>query len=316
MRTFLRAQAQHFTDALTVYSAGPGGLIRTLADGFTRDTGLPVNIYQATTGKVLARLEAESASPQADLFISASWDTARALQSRGWLAPMLAPAAAALPAQFRSDTCAAQGISALGIIWHEDCPAPAPFDWQDLADPIYQDRIVTPDPALSGAAVDLLLGLQHALGDRAWALFDALRSNRMTVAGANAQALAAVLRRERGLVFGAVDYMAHDSINQGAPVRFIMPASGTVIAPRPMMVLNSSLRQEQAFAFVDHVLSEAGQTAVAEAGLIPARFGIATPHGRSLRDVTLLQLAQAHESTRLAVRSRFADLFSVAGQAG
>ncbi|MCH8542019.1 MAG: extracellular solute-binding protein [Alcanivorax sp.] len=311
MRTFLRAQTEHFTDdALTVYSAGPGGLIRALADAYTRDTGLPVNVFQATTGKVLARLEAESASPAADLFISASWDTGRALQARGWLAPMTAPRAMALPAQFRTATCAAQGISALGIIWHRDCPAPAPRDWTDLADPVYADLITTPDPALSGAAVDLLLGLQHTLGDRAWVLFDALRRNRMAVTGANAQALASVLRGERGLVFGAVDYMAHDSISQGAPVRFIMPDSGTVIAPRAMMVLNSSQRKAQAFAFVDHVLSDAGQAAVTDAGLIPARLDVATARGRSLRDVTLLQLAQAHESARLAARTRFADLFA------
>ena len=311
MRTFLRAQTSEFIDdALTVYSAGPGGLIRALADAYTRDTGQPVNIFQATTGKVLARLEAESASPEADLFISASWDTARVLQARGWLAPMTAPGAMALPAQFRTGVCAAQGISALGIIWHKDCPAPAPCDWEDLASPVYADLITTPDPNLSGAAVDLLLGLQHALGDRAWVFFDALRRNRMAVAGANAQALATVLRGERGLVFGAVDYMAHDSISQGAPIRFIMPVSGTVIAPRPMMVMSSSQRKSQAFAFVDHVLSDIGQRAVANAGLIPARLDVAASRGRSLRDVTLLQLAQTHESARHAARTRFAGLFA------
>jgi ABC-type Fe3+ transport system substrate-binding protein len=34
---------------------------------------MKVTVFQATTGKVMARLEAEQANPQADVLISASW---------------------------------------------------------------------------------------------------------------------------------------------------------------------------------------------------------------------------------------------------
>lgn len=37
---------------------------------------MKVTVFRATTGKVMARLEAEQANPQADVLISASWDTA------------------------------------------------------------------------------------------------------------------------------------------------------------------------------------------------------------------------------------------------
>lgn len=62
--------------ALTVYTAGPGSLAKSLASGFEQQTGVKVTVFQATTGKVMARLEAEQANPQADVLISASWDTA------------------------------------------------------------------------------------------------------------------------------------------------------------------------------------------------------------------------------------------------
>ncbi len=39
----------------------------------------------------MARLEAEQANPQADVLISASWDTAEDLHQRGWLLPLRAP---------------------------------------------------------------------------------------------------------------------------------------------------------------------------------------------------------------------------------
>nr|MBA2817415.1 ABC transporter substrate-binding protein [Candidatus Pantoea persica] len=65
--------------ALTVYTAGPGLLAKGLASSFEKQTGIKVNVFQATTGKVMARLEAE----QADVLISASRDTTEALQQRG-----------------------------------------------------------------------------------------------------------------------------------------------------------------------------------------------------------------------------------------
>ena len=45
--------------ALTVYTAGPGSLAKSLASGFEQQTGVKVTVFQATTGKVMARLEAE-----------------------------------------------------------------------------------------------------------------------------------------------------------------------------------------------------------------------------------------------------------------
>ena len=40
--------------ALTVYTAGPGSLAKSLASGYEKKTGVKVNIFQATTGKVIS----------------------------------------------------------------------------------------------------------------------------------------------------------------------------------------------------------------------------------------------------------------------
>ena len=110
--------------ALTVYTAGPGSLAKSLASGFEKKTGVKVDIFQATTGKVMARLEAEQANPQADILISASWDTAEDLHNRGWLLPYQSANAAKVPADLKSDDYVAQGISALGIVWNTPKAAP------------------------------------------------------------------------------------------------------------------------------------------------------------------------------------------------
>lgn len=294
--------------ALTLYTAGPGSLAKKLAAGFEKQSGVKVDIFQATTGKVMARLEAEQANPRADVLISASWDTATDLQRRGWLLEYQSPNAAQVPAQFKTASYVAQGISALGIVWNINSGTPEPKDWNVLAQPAFRDKVTTPDPALSGASLDLLLGLQQAQGEQAWRLFDNLKANGAIVAGPNAQALTPVLQGAKAAVFGAVDYVAYSSQAAGETIKVIFPSSGTVIAPRPMMILKSSRHADEARAFVDYVLSPEGQQAVADAWLMPARQDIDAKRPL-FKTLKLLPQAETPPASRAATLDRFAKLF-------
>lgn len=259
---------------LTVYTAGPNGLIKNLVAGFEQKTGLKVDVFQATTGKIMARVEAEASNPRVDVLISASVDTAKDLDKRGWLLPYTSPNAKHVPAAFKSPTYVAQGISALGIVWNTESGKPEPRDWSDLARPEYRDAVTMPDPALSGATLDLVLGIQGADYNKAWQQFRSLQANGMIVAGPNAQALTPVLQGAKAAVFGGVDYNAYADIAKGEKIKVIFPASGTAIAPRPMMIMKSSKHAEAAKKFIDYALSEAGQKAVADVWLMPARSDI------------------------------------------
>jgi iron(III) transport system substrate-binding protein len=295
-------------EALTVYTAGPGSLAKSLAAGFEKQTGVKVNIFQATTGKVMARLEAEQANPQADVLISASWDTAEDLQQRGWLLPYQSPNAANVPAAFKTDAYVAQGISALGIVWNTNSHTPEPKTWQDLTGPAFKDQVTTPDPALSGASLDLLIGLQNGEGEKAWQLFDQLKANGMVISGPNAQAVTPVLQGAKAAVFGAVDYVTYNNIAQGEAVKVIFPENGTVVAPRPMMILKTSQHAADAKAFIDYVLSDEGQQQVAKAWLMPARTDIKAQRPL-ITEIKLLPMNQDGGGDRAAVLKRFATLF-------
>jgi iron(III) transport system substrate-binding protein len=50
--------------SVTLYTAGPDGLARGIAKSFTEKSGIKVDLYQATSGDVLARLEAEKGKPR------------------------------------------------------------------------------------------------------------------------------------------------------------------------------------------------------------------------------------------------------------
>ncbi|WP_439530828.1 ABC transporter substrate-binding protein [Pannonibacter sp.] len=256
---------------ITVYTAGPEKLIADLAAGFTAETGTKVEYFQATTGKVMARIEAEAANPVVDVLISASWDTATDFAERGWLVPYTSANAAMVPDFLKTDTAVAQGVAALAIAWNPKSGTPRPTEWADLAKPEFKDLVNLPDPAQSGSAFELVAALTPG-GDMA--LFDSLAANGAIVAGANADALNPVLQGAKAAVFGAVDYISLNGKAKGESIEVIFPESGTVIAPRPVMILNWSKNLDEAKAFVDYILSDAGQTVVAKQNLMPSRTDV------------------------------------------
>lgn len=294
--------------ALTVYSAGPGALIENLAADFTDQTGIEVNVFQSTTGQVMARLESEQANPLADVVVSASWDSAESLHADGLLHEYRSPNAETVPDFLKSDHYVAQGVSALALVWNRDSSVPQPADWSDLTDAAYRDQVTMPDPAQSGAAFELITGLLTALGEEAtWSLMDALADNEMIVPGPNARALNPVLQGAKSVVFGAVDYISLGQQAEGEAIEVIFPESGTVIAPRPMMILASTAMPDEAERFVDFVLSEQGQARVAERYLMPARTDIEALRP-TLEELTLIEVDnEAMNAQRDAILTRFRE---------
>lgn len=292
---------------VTVYTAGPAALIEKLAAGFTEETGIKVEFFQATTGQVMARIEAEAANPAVDVLISASWDTATDFAARDWLLAYTSPNAANVPDFLKTDTAVAQGVSALAIAWNPNSGTPKPAEWADLAKPEYQDLVNLPDPAQSGATFELVAALEAQGG---WKLFEELAANGAIVAGANAEALNPVLQGAKAAVFGAVDYISFNGQQKGESIEVIFPASGTVIAPRPAMILNWSKNQDEAKQFIDYMLSDAGQAIVAAQNLMPSRTDI--PANRPLiEDLTILSIdTEAVYAGREGTLATFASTFA------
>ena len=274
---------------VTVYAPSPAGLADKIAAAFTDKTGVAVEMFQGTTGEILARLEAEAANPVADVVILASWSDGLSLKEGGSLLSYLPVNGDRMnPGMVDADnTLFGYSASAMGVIYNTTIFPTLDADWAQLADAQYKDDIVIPDPEKSGSCKDFLAGFVTAIPEGK-EIIQRWIANGLTVPGANKAALEAVTTGEKGILISGVDYNAYASMAKGEPLNIYYPAGGTVVNPRPAMILKTAPNQANAQLFMDFLLSDEAQQLVAEAYLLPGVQGVAAFERASLQDIPQL----------------------------
>lgn len=278
---------------LVVYSAGPEGLANKIIEGYEAKTGVKVEMFQGTTGKILARMEAEKSNPVVDVVILASLPSAQGLKEDGLTLPY--PEAVNAD-KLNPDWSDAEGnyfstsASALGIAYNKKLVTTPPTSWEDLSKPEFKDQVNIPDPSLSGSALDFMTGYLSAKGDGGWSLFESYKSNGVAMAGANQEALDPVITGAKGVVAAAVDYMTYKAKAKGEPVDIVYPKEGTVISPRPAAIMKSTQHEANAKAFIDYLLSDEAQKLVSDAALLPGRTDIQAENRANLDEIPQLKV--------------------------
>ncbi|MCD8371938.1 MAG: extracellular solute-binding protein [Clostridia bacterium] len=263
---------------ITVYMPSPAGLASKLCAGFEELTGVTVNLWTGTTGEITAKLTAEESNPQADVVILASWSDGLSLKSEGKLMSYQSPYA-----EYMHDGCVDDGYtlygtsaSAVGVIYNTNIYSAEEIeslDWSDYADSKFKDDISIPDPTKSGACKDFISGFVTAI-DTDYSIIDSWAANGLTNGGGNSPALESVKSGEKGILIAGVDYNAYSAIASGEDIAIYYPESGTVINPRPAMIMNTAPHVDNAKAFMDYLMSDDAQQLVADAYLIPGRADV------------------------------------------
>lgn len=268
------------TGSLTLYAANPQGLNTALTEEFTALTGVAVEVYGDTTGKITAKLDAEWENPQADVVYIASWSPAAKYADQGRLMDYQPFGIDSVPANWVGDGFTGRDGSALALVVNTNTAAEIPADWSDLAKPAFTDQIIMPDPRESGTARDLIAAMISAWGqDETWALFDSLFDNGLVVQGANGPALDDVVAGSHAVVVGGVDYSAYSAMQKGEAIQVVLPKSGTTVSPRPFFILKDAQNPEAAKALVDFFLSRQGQAISAEFNMLPAQPSVPVREG-------------------------------------
>ncbi|MDD3193343.1 MAG: extracellular solute-binding protein [Oscillospiraceae bacterium] len=269
---------------VTVYMPSPAGLADQIAAGFKAATGVEVEVFQGTTGEILARLEAEQANPVADVVILASWSDGLSMKNDGKIMSYTpANADKVVDGWIDSDSMLfGYSASAVGVIYNTTVIPELSADWSELGGEAYKGQLAIPDPEKSGACKDFVAGYVNANG---WTDFEAMAANGMTVPGANKAALEAVTTGEVGILVAGVDYNAYSSIAKGEPLAIYYPAGGTVVNPRPAMILNTAPNVDNAKAFIDYLFSDEAQKMVASEYLLPGRSDVQCEGRTNLADI-------------------------------
>lgn len=223
---FSAAQADE--GVVTVYMPSPTGLNAKYVAQFEKQTGIKVKLFEGTTGKILARLEAEKSNPVADVVVLASWSDGLAVKQSGILASY---PDAKNAEKLRSDfidadrTLFGTSASAMGVIWNKTLIPNLNADWKELADPKFKGQIAIPDPEKSGSCKDFLAGYLYATkGD--WATWEGMAKNGLAVAVPIRQRLNPSLREPKPFWLPALTTTPTRRLRRANPSAFITRPPG------------------------------------------------------------------------------------------
>jgi iron(III) transport system substrate-binding protein len=286
-------------DKLVIYTAYEENELKDFWEQFKKDLpdlAAKASYIRASTGPIMARVEAERANPQADVVWGVFNDYLTGSAKKGLLEPYAAKDSNLIAARFKHPENAWQGVTLLTVAFATnqkkmaELKLPPPRSWADLLDPRYKGHIVMSNPSTSGTAYLLLAAHVTRLGeDKAFAYYDALDRNlsQVTKSGGAPGRMAASGETPIGV---ALAYEVEVAKKQGAPIDVIFPSDGVAWTFEGNALVKGAKNPQNARRFLDWAVGRSAMTAYA--GWRGA--GITRPDvpvtGQKISDMNLINL--------------------------
>ncbi|SEI98196.1 iron(III) transport system substrate-binding protein [Propionispira arboris] len=268
--------------SITVYTSQPEEDIQKLIEKFNEEQpDIKVNVFRSGTEEVVSKVlaEKETGNVQADVLLVADAATFEELKGKDLLMSYQSPELKGISKEYYDADYTYTGtkIISTGIIYNKNIIKIAPTSYKDLTKAEFENNVIMPSPLYSGAAAYNLSVLTRTNGI-GWEYYQLLKDKGAKVDKGNGTVQKAVIdgRVGSGII---VDYMALRSKKKGAPVEFVYPSEGSLTITEPVGILKATTHVELAKAFVDFILSEAGQKVTAEIGYTPIKSGVKAPEG-------------------------------------
>ncbi|MEX2200076.1 MAG: extracellular solute-binding protein [Dongiaceae bacterium] len=280
----LVATPSHAETRLTVYSTLNFEVFQKYQAAFeAANPDIRIDHVHDSGGVVMARLLAERDNPQADVIWDLQATSVIVLAEEGMLDPYAPAGLDALdprlvgagdpPAWFGYSGYA--GLACYNRVEGERLGIPAPVSWQDLADPVYRDRITMPSPALSGTGFMIVAGFLELMGEEAgWIFLDRLHENIAfyTHGGAKPCKLVGAGEHVVGLSYeNAVVQLRED----GAPIDIVLPSEGIFWEIGAIAIVRGTDEPDAARRLLDWTASPEAMALYAEDWPIVAMPGLA-----------------------------------------
>jgi iron(III) transport system substrate-binding protein len=240
---------------VVIYSANEATLDTLVFDAFAKETGIKVQPVSSGSGVLVKRIESEKARPQGDVI----WGISRSLLQTNtqYFSPYTSRNKAAIPAEYRDpgDIWIGNNLHVMVILQNTKMVPEneGPKSWADLLDPKWRGKIAFTDPANSGSAFTTATMLVQLFGggEAGWKKVEELLRN-IKVLNRSSLVPQGVGNGEYPLgIF--LEYGGYVWQSNGAPVKVIYPADGSVVQMEGCAVIKGGPNPDAAKAFVDFI---------------------------------------------------------------
>ncbi|PPF42021.1 ABC transporter substrate-binding protein [Pseudoclavibacter sp. AY1F1] len=299
---------------ITLYTSEPQEKADALVTAFNEvHPEVTVEVFRAGTGDLTTRVATEQASGgvQADVFLAADAGTFEDYAADELLLQYSPTDVESL----NQDIVDPEGyytgtrIIPTVIAYNTGLVSEPPTSWTELTGAEYANKLVMPNPDVSGAAAyNAAVWLDEpALGEE-W--LTKLAANKPVIADSNGPVSQAIATGAQpvGIV---VDYLARELAAQGSPIAVSYPTEGVPYVSQPVGIFASTEEAEASKAFVDFLVSSEGQELAVSQSYLPVREDVGTPEGApSMDEITILspELETIRASQDAAVE-KFRTLF-------
>ena len=300
---------------LTIYTSEPEDKVDEINRAFQEENpDVEVQVYRAGTGDLKARIDAErtSGKVEADLIWAADAPTFEGFKKDSLLAKFDSVETGDVLEEVVDKEGYYVGTRLIPtvIAYNTDVidQADAPTSWADLTDARFADKIVMPDPAVSGAAAfNATVWMNNEKLGESW--IRDLGENHPMIAASNGPTSQEIAGGGHpvGVV---VDYLVRDLAAKGSPIKEVYATEGSPYITEPIAVFNDSANKDVAQRYINFVLSEKGQKLAVEQNYLPVIDSVGTPgDAPKLEDIALMD---ASLDTLTKDRQRSVDFFQSA----
>jgi iron(III) transport system substrate-binding protein len=266
---------------LTLYNAQHEDLVKAMVEGFTKETGIKVNIRSGKDFELANQLVQESSASPADVFVTENSPAMSLVDSKGLFAKVDDATLAQVPGQFVPSSRNWTGFAARSTVLPYNTkalmPAQLPASMLDLAQPQWKDKIgIAPAGADFQAIVSAVQEIKGEAATEQW--LAGLKANAKIYQGNNA-VLAAVNSGEiqAGVIYHY--YWYKDRAESGkssanTELKFFGGKDpGAFVSVSGAGVLKASKNQAQAQQLVKYLTGHNGQQILANSTALEYAIG-------------------------------------------
>jgi len=256
--------------SLVVYCSVDEVNAKKIFDAFTAQTGISVQFVQLSSGPAYARIKAESANPQADVWFGAPSENHVTAKEEKLTQPYKGPNFDKLGKEFKDPDGYWRSFymnpMAFGINKQvlARIGAPKPTSWADLLNPVYKGQIQMPSPQSSGTAYNVVASLVVMMGeDKAFDYMKKLAPNIQTYTSSGTAPSQAV---QLGQCAIGIQFTPgfFEAIDKGFPIEVVFPKEGVWFEAPAVSILKGAKNLEAAQTLVDWISSVDGQKVYTE----------------------------------------------------